>query len=305
MYDIVGDVHGQAGLLKKLFWELGYTRRFGSYSHPTRKMIFLGDFINRGPQIRETVNIIRSMVEDGNALSILGNHELNAIIFNLKEKGGIRFYSRTSKLRLNLYQTLNEFARYPEEWKSHLKWMRTLPMFMEMDGFRVVHACWKDENIDLLKTHITEDKLKKSFLRRIDKNNSDISKAFWETCKGIDFQLPNDMLIFDSIGRPHRSFRSKWWIDPVGKSFRDLSFETRFDLPSYTIPAELVESRSAYPMDAPIVFFGHYCLKNGGNIISNNLCCLDSCISRNGKLAAYQWNGEKTLTTSQLVKVGF
>ncbi len=302
MYDIIGDVHGRAELLKGLLKELGYKKKNGFYMHSERKAIFVGDFINRGPQIRETVRLVRSMVEEGNALSILGNHELNAIIFNLKDKVGGRFYKRTSKLRLNLFQTLSEFSLYPDEWKSHLKWMRTLPMFLDLDKIRVVHACWKDENIDLLRQTMSASKLKKSFLRKIIKNNSEVSKAFWQTCKGIDFQLPNDLLIFDDMGRPHRTFRSKWWVDPAGMSFKDISFESRFELPNYTIPSEILKPQKAYTDDAPIVFFGHYCLKNGGNIISNNLCCLDSCVSRNGKLTAYQWNGEDILLPQNLVK---
>ena len=305
MYDIIGDVHGQVELLKKVLKGLGYSKKNGCFMHPERKAIFVGDFINRGPQIKETVRLIRSMVEEGNAMSILGNHELNAIIFNLKDQSGGRFYKRTSKLRLNLFQTLKEFTRVPDEWNSHLKWMRTLPMFLDLDKVRVVHACWRDENIDLLRAHISTSKLKKSFLRKISKNNSDISKAFWQTCKGIDFQLPNDLLVFDDQGRPHRSFRSKWWVDSSGMSFKDLSFETRFELPNYTIPKELMNPQKAYPESAPIVFFGHYCLKNGENIISNNLCCLDSCVSRNGKLTAYQWNGETILKKNNLLKLDY
>ncbi len=302
MYDIIGDVHGQADLLKKLLLGLGYTKRGGYFSHPERKAIFVGDFINRGSQIRETVRLIRSMVEEGNAMSVLGNHELNAIIFNLKDQAGERFYSRTSKLRLNLFQTLNEFAKVPNEWKGHLKWMRTLPMFLDLGQIRVVHACWKDENVSLLKEHITTPKLKKSFLRKISKNNSEISRVFWETCKGIDFELPTDLLIFDNLGRPHRSFRSKWWVDSSDMSFKEFSFESRFELPNYSIPPELTKPQNAYSKTSPIVFFGHYCLKNGENIISDNLCCLDSCVSRNGKLTAYQWDGETALKKKNLIK---
>ncbi|MGQ8335119.1 metallophosphoesterase [Sunxiuqinia sp. A32] len=302
MYDIISDVHGQAELLKGLLKKMGYRKVNGSFSHSERKAIFVGDFINRGPYIRETIKLVRAMVEAGNAYTILGNHELNAILFYLKDQAGVRIFKRSSKLRLNLFQTLDEFAAYPEEWKSHMRWMRTLPMFLELDGIRVVHACWKEENIQLLKENITEPKLRKSFLRKISKNNSEISKAFWETCRGIDYQLPKDLLVFDNLGRPHRSFRSKWWLDPFGKTFNELSFESRFDLPNYTIPVELIHHHPAYPETDPIVFFGHFCLKNGGNIISNNLCCLDSCVSRKGKLTAYQWSGEKVLKQENLIK---
>lgn len=302
MYDIIGDIHGQASMLKDLLKSMGYKKRDGTYRHESRKAVFVGDIINRGPEIREALILVRRMVEAGSAFAILGNHELNAIIFELKDKAGRPFTKRLLKYRLPLNQTLEEFVTIPGEYKSHLKWMRTLPLFLELDGIRVVHACWDDQNIALLRENVTEGKLKKSFLRKINKNNSELSKALWQTCKGIDFQLPKDLLIFDDKGQAHRSFRSKWWLNPKNKTFQELSFESRFELPPYTIPPELNGERKSYDEEEPIVFFGHYCMKNGDNIIASNLCCLDSCVSRNGKLIAYRWSGEKKLLPENLMK---
>lgn len=302
MYDIIGDIHGQAEMLKDLLKSMGYKKINGAFAHKNRKAIFVGDFINRGPQIRNTILLVRRMVEAGNAYAILGNHELNAIIFELKDKSGRPFYHRLLKYRMPLNQTLEEFIHIPEEYKSHIKWMRTLPMFLELDGIRVVHACWQDENIAVLKENVTEMKMRKSFLRRVSKNNSELSKAFWQTCKGIDFHLPKDLLVYDETGQAHRSFRSKWWLNPEGMTFRDLSFESRFELPPYTIPKELNHSRQPYGENEPVTFFGHYCMRNGDNIVAPNLCCLDSCVSRNGKLAAYRWSGEEKLLPENLIK---
>ncbi len=302
MYDIIGDVHGEADLLKNLLMQMGYTAQDNIFSHPNRKAIFVGDFINRGPSIKETIRMIRAMVENGHAYAILGNHEINAIFYTLHDKQGKHFSKRWSRLRLDLNLTFSEFDGEMKEWNSHVKWMRTLPLFLELDGIRVVHACWQDDNIRILKEQLSESKLKRSFLKLIGKNSNNISKAFWETCKGIDFQLPKDLLVFDDAGRPHRSFRSKWWRNPEGMTFKELSFESRFELPPYTIPEEVINSRTPYPKESPIVFFGHYCMKNGTNILESNVCCLDSCVSRNGKLTAYQWSGEKHLKVENIIR---
>ncbi len=45
-----------------------------------RKVIFLGDFIDRGPKIRQVLEIVRPMIEGGKALTVMGNHELNALV---------------------------------------------------------------------------------------------------------------------------------------------------------------------------------------------------------------------------------
>lgn len=302
MYDIIGDVHGEADKLRLLLEKMGYRSQNGTFFHPERKAVFVGDFINRGPKIRETIILIRSMVENGHALAILGNHELNAIFYYLKNGQG-NYYPGRKKYRLSLDQTLVEFDNRRDEFKDHLKWMRRLPLFLDLDSIRVVHACWKDENIEVLKNHFSEGRITKAKLREVFDDHSPVTKSIWETCKGIDFKLPRDLLVFDSAGQPHRSFRMKWWINPVGMTFKRISLESRFKLPRYTIPQEIVQSLEPYPEDAPIVFFGHYCLNSRSGILADNLCCVDSCVSRSRKLMAYRWSGEKKLDENHILKV--
>ncbi|MDL4863855.1 metallophosphoesterase, partial [Halomonas elongata] len=78
-YDLIGDVHGCGATLATLLERLGYHQRDGVYRHSRRKVIFLGDLIDRGPRIRLAVSIARRMVEAGEALIVLGNHEVNAL----------------------------------------------------------------------------------------------------------------------------------------------------------------------------------------------------------------------------------
>ena len=301
MYDIIGDVHGHADQLINLLKKLDYKIIDGYYSHETRKAVFVGDLINRGPKIRETLSIVRKMVDKGAAYAILGNHEMYAVLYYLRDIEGKYYKKRIPKYQLQINQTLSEFASFKDELKSYLKWMRTLPMFLDFGDIRIVHACWDDENIQLIKENVTGDKLSKVNLREIAINGTRFSEAFWQTCKGIEFLVPKDLLIFDNNGRPHRSFRMKWWDSPEGKTFREVSLESRFDLPDYTIPKEIAPSRKPYPKEGPIVFFGHYCLKECCGIMADNLCCVDSCITRTGKLVAYRWNGEKKLNKSNFV----
>ena len=79
MYDLIGDIHGHAEELAALLEMLGYRKSAGVYRHPERQAIFFGDFIDRGPRIRETLEIVRTMVEHGSALAVMGNHEWNAL----------------------------------------------------------------------------------------------------------------------------------------------------------------------------------------------------------------------------------
>ncbi|NDB35537.1 MAG: serine/threonine protein phosphatase, partial [Flavobacteriia bacterium] len=73
-YDIIGDIHGHADALEQLLQKMGYRRHQGIYQNPSRKVVFLGDFIDRGPKIRETLHLVKDMVDAGFAHAIMGNH---------------------------------------------------------------------------------------------------------------------------------------------------------------------------------------------------------------------------------------
>ncbi len=48
MYDLIGDIHGYASELKALLAKMDYQVTDGIWRHPERKMIFLGDSVDRG-----------------------------------------------------------------------------------------------------------------------------------------------------------------------------------------------------------------------------------------------------------------
>jgi hypothetical protein len=95
MYDLIGDIHGHADELVQLLGVLGYHQSRGVYRHPDRKVIFLGNFIDRGPQIRQVLAIVWPMIEEGAALAVMGNHELNAIAFHTPDPQRPGTYLRT------------------------------------------------------------------------------------------------------------------------------------------------------------------------------------------------------------------
>lgn len=304
MYDIIGDVHGQASLLKKLLQKMGYVKANGSYSHPERKAILVGDFINRGSEIRKTIKIIRSMVECGNAYAILGNHEINAIIYHLNDKEGSLLVKKPNKYGLSLFKTINEFSLNSSEWKDHLTWMRTLPLFLDFGDIRVVHACWSDEAIAVAANFFEEGRIKKKTFRIIHKKaDAEITKSVWLLTKGVLMKMPSDLHVVNNKGVAPRSFRVRWWEESAGMSFRDLSFESKYSMPNYTIPSQILPDYEPYPDDAPIVFFGHYCRGKGPIVVRPNICCVDSCVNGSGVLTAYRWSGERQLNVENVVQV--
>ncbi|MDD4729224.1 MAG: metallophosphoesterase [Dysgonamonadaceae bacterium] len=88
MIDLIGDIHGHADKLEELLLKLGYAKSNGAYTHPSRKALFLGDYIDRGPKIKETLEIVKAMVDNESAIALMGNHEYNALCFHFQETEG-------------------------------------------------------------------------------------------------------------------------------------------------------------------------------------------------------------------------
>ena len=91
MYDIIGDVHGHYTLLKKLLKTLGYEKKSAGYHHPERKPVFVGDFISRGPEIRQTIKLIRKMTE-GKTVVII-EHDMD-VVFSLADRITVLHYGK-------------------------------------------------------------------------------------------------------------------------------------------------------------------------------------------------------------------
>ena len=85
-FDIIGDVHGCFDELVELLRQLGYSvekqsNSAGSLDYSvkppeSRKVVFLGDLVDRGPKIPEVLRLVISMVQAGTALCVPGNHDI-------------------------------------------------------------------------------------------------------------------------------------------------------------------------------------------------------------------------------------
>ena len=152
MYDLIGDIHGHAGALVELLEHLGYQHSDSGYCHPVRKVIFLGDFIDRGEHLaqhKELLAIVMPMVRNGHALAVMGNHEFNALAYHT-EVNGLFLRPHTEKNRKQHKAFLNEFDEDSEAKNEVLDFFYELPMWLELDGLRVVHACWDYGAVEFL-----------------------------------------------------------------------------------------------------------------------------------------------------------
>lgn len=300
MYDIIGDIHGHAGALKALLTKMDYTPVKGTWQHPERRVIFVGDYIDRGPSIRETLQIVRSMTEGGQAYALMGNHEYNALAYHYQLPDGSYLRSH-NQAHLNQHaQTLAQFYFHRDEWISYLEWFTTLPLFLELEHLRAVHACWDQQHINFLRQqgYATVDM---DFIIRAHHKSTIENLVVEETLKGKE--IPVNEPWEDKDGHMRTRNRVKWWVTNLETASFD---EALFNCPPgmKNEPYQSVTPVVPYPSGDKPVFCGHYWLQAATpSLQAPNVACLDYSIAKEGMLVAYQWNGEKILSEKNFVWV--
>jgi len=314
-YDIIGDVHGCANELEELLLLLGYEERNGAYWHPTRQAIFVGDLIDRGPRQIDSVNIARSMADSGAALIVAANHEFNAIAWATPAADRPSGWLRNRETKAKQHQAFVDAVR--NESRLHgeiIDWFRTLPLWLELDGLRVVHACWDAANIEWLASQWGPTPMGDlEFMRRAtDKVGAPREYvAIEHLLKGPEVPITPSYL--DKGGTERHDARMNWW--NAERSRDDTArLGDVVHIPGGTItsagePYQLADPDQRAPMPvAPYdrvkpVFFGHYWFSGEPRIEGPSMACTDWSCVKGGTLAAYRWSGESELTNDNWISV--
>jgi hypothetical protein len=289
-YDIIGDVHGHADELEQLLQKMGYKRKNGVYSHPEeRQVIFVGDYIDRGPKIRETLHLVRDMVNTGHAQAVMGNHEYNAVCFHTPQTqvGEGFFRKHTTKVKEQHIETLKQFKNYPNEWDEFLEWFRKMPLFLNLPECRVVHAYWNDKHVNWLENNYNG--LTSDFLSICTNKDTDQYNIIEETLKGVEGKIPNGLSFFDKDGNRREECRLRWWEVTDRKKYGDVFLECPEEIAQVNLNDDF--KLDDYQGDIK-VFFGHYWLKGNPKTINNRCVCLDYSVAKGGKLVAARLNGD-------------
>lgn len=296
-YDIIGDIHGQAGKLRHLLIKLGYRiNSDGIFSHPDRQAVFVGDFIDRHPQQAEVLSIVRPMIEISAAKGVQGNHEFNAICFATRHPDG-GYVRKHSEKNIHQHKAfLDEFPHGSEEHAEQIAWFRTLPVFLDLKDIFVIHAFWCPESIATAMPHLnTDNTLPLQAYVDLADEGSAFYRAIELLLKGPELQLPDQVSFYDPNGIRRSRARISWWVD------RNLPTSQRIEYPQSNMSSEeilyLDRSRITKVFNAPPkpVFIGHYWMTGRPAPLSDKVCCVDYSAGRGGDLVAYRWDGETTL----------
>jgi protein phosphatase len=134
-FDIVGDVHGCADELSELLRRLGYVPPEAErpLNHPQgRRVVFLGDLVDRGPGIVEVLSLAMDAVDSGTALCVIGNHEWKLVR---------ALWGRNVKVANGLEASLEQLGKQPEAFSRRVAdFIESLPSHYVLDGGDLVVA---------------------------------------------------------------------------------------------------------------------------------------------------------------------
>lgn len=149
-FDIFGDLHGCAEELRSLLGNLGWERYaladaespWGSECYRNRdgrKAVFLGDLVDRGPSVLDTLRIVRNMVKAGHAFCVAGNHDVKFMRW---------LCGKQVQVKHGLEQSIAEIEQLAPEDRSKISsFLDGLVSHYVLDGGKLVvaHAGLREE----------------------------------------------------------------------------------------------------------------------------------------------------------------
>lgn len=284
--DLVGDVHGEITALEGLLHHLGY---WADGTHADgRRLVFLGDLVDRGPDSPAVVRRVRDLVNHGGALAVMGNHDLHAV--RRKKKS-----FNTWLLGHGPVESTETPVGSERERDEIIAFLRTLPLALERDDLRVVHACWDDEALALLQL---ERDPGEALVRHHDRVAAGFAAHADEVSLALAHQNQNPVRVitsgpemrapapFFSAGRVRTECRRPWWDEYDDGPFVVFGHYSRVSIPEAETGTDLFVGQLAGctlgPGRAMCIDYSV-----GGRAVERELGRADG--SYTGRLAALRW----------------
>jgi hypothetical protein len=305
---------------------MDYREHDGAFHHPNRRAIFVGDFIDRGPQQRDVLHIAMRMGEAGSALAVMGNHEFNALCWAEPESSSLRGALATKQSSLSaLLWIASRALAMTVIVGSH-------PRRRSRGGFTTPAPDRRGVRSPCEGTGLVQNpsglaggpgtargprllesaspgnssppsrwghRFTKAGLRAAARKGTKAYDAAEILPGGPEARLPGDRTFADKQGTTRRDVRLRWW-DPEATTFPKAALG--MDRREAELP-DLPVTTAYHDTETTPVLFGHYWLQGKPVIAAGHAACLDYSVAKKGFLTAYRWSGEAALSQENVVYV--
>jgi len=295
MLTVIPDIHADPKRLSASLSAVGKNTTIG----------FLGDFIDAGSDKNSIVDElavlteVRRLIDSKEAVGVMGNHELNAILFHRRDASGQSLRSHEPK---NLSQHQSFIDTFGIETEAAMVWtnwfLEKLPLWREVEGLRLVHAFWSDQVIETVRERRPDGLLRAEDLPEIATESSAFGRAVKLLVSGPELPLPGGATINDFKQHPRTEIRIAWWRN-AATSWRELALSVKDPAQVPDISLEPDQVSDFYPIDAPPVLVGHYKMNPPIRLEHSKAACLDYPYAP----CVYQWDGENSLNQSGFLPV--
>lgn len=285
MLTIIPDLHADQNRLK------------ASLKRADQTVAFLGDFIDGsdatggGNSDAAVLKQVRTLFDKGRAVGVMGNHELNAILFHRRGEDGQPLRPHSPK---NIDQHRSFLSCFGTETREAIEWTEwfrtTLPLWRDESGLRLVHAFWSDTLINVVKLRRPDGLLHPEDLPEIADESTEFGRAVKLLVSGPEVLLPEGYWFADMKGNKRREVRVAWWRG-AASSWADIALS----VPDHSIlPREAFNADLAalmYPPEAASVLVGHYKMAGPVQLDHAYAACLDYPATP----CVYHFGGERSL----------
>ena len=188
-----------------------------------------------------------------------------------------------------------------------IDWFRTIPLWLELDGLRVIHACWSEPDLAQLRPLVSsENTLTKQLVVDASTAGHPAYTSVETLLKGPELLIPYGMWFRDKGKHERHHVRMKWWDDSATTWKSLLPAGT----PIFTRDKRRVEAlpdeplgdagTSLYTGDTPVIF-GHYWFEAPLALTNPKALCVDYSAGAGEPLVAYRFDGEPELDEHKLL----
>ena len=141
----------------------------------------------------------------------MGNHEFNAIAWATSD-GLSGFLCQHIQKNFDQHSVfLEQIGASPDDHAEAIAWFRTLPLWLNLGGLQVIHACWHGPSQGALADCVDDQaRLTQRGLREVHELGSAAFRAAEVLLKGPEVRLPNGASFHDKDGNLRHEARLRW-----------------------------------------------------------------------------------------------